>query len=177
MRIIYLIPILFMIGVAQAGVLNLDENKISDGFLTQDGVTYKILDDREFTVNYLDNGFTSYRRIIVENFDELQALEDRINAVFSKVDQLNVQIEDVEKQIAEMGDEKSLLIAELEALKNERDQYKAELSALEAQKNELENTITSNFVVAPQTYQIGVALFILIVVVTILIKTRQYVTK
>ncbi len=177
MRIIYLLTILFMIGVAQAGVLDLDKSKIDDGFLTQDGVTYKILDDREFTVNYLDNGFTSYRRIIVENFNEMQALEERINNVFSRVDQLNVQIEAVEKQISEMGDEKSELLAELDELKMERDEYKAELEVLEAQKTELENTITGNFIVSPQTYQIGVALFILIIVVAILIKTRQYITK
>jgi chromosome segregation ATPase len=170
-------PILILISVAHAGILELDENKIEDGFITQDNVTYRILDDRVFTIKYLNNGFAEYRRIIVENFDEVQDLEERISNVFGKVSQLDQQVDELKNQIAGMEGEKTELLAELKALEEERDIYKSELDELEAKRNELENTLTGNFLVSPQAYQVGLAIFVIILVATIIIKTRQYTMK
>ena len=169
--------VLFLVSIAHAGVLDLDENNIKDGLLTQDGITYRVLDDREFTITYLNNGFVQYRRIIIENFDEVQRLEERIQEVFLSVDHLNYQIETLKNQISDMEDEKTEAKALLASLEEERDLYKAELDELESRKNELENTITGNFLFSPQNYQIGMAVFIILVVATIIVKSREYVVK
>jgi len=172
-----MISVLFLISVAHAGVLDLDESNIEDGFLTQDGVTYRILDDREFTIKYLENGFLKYRRIIVENFDEIRKLEKRIKEVFLAVDNLNYQIEDMKNQISRLEGDKTETLALLVSLEEERDKYKAELDELEVRKNELENTITGNFLLSPLTYQLGITVFIIILVATIIIKGREYLVK
>ena len=168
---------LFLVGVAHAGILNLDENNIKDDFLTQDGITYRILDDRIFTIDYINDGFIQYRRVIVENYDEVISLEKRIRNVFLAIDHLNAQIKNLETQTTEAEEEKAAIQSELESLKQERDMYKAELDELTARKNELENSLTGNLLVSPQTYQVGMAVFILLVVATIIVKARQYMQK
>lgn len=172
-----MIFVLFLISVAHAGVLDLDENNIKDGLLTQDGVTYRILDDKEFTIKYLNNGFVNYRRIIVENFDEVKKLEARIKDVFLAVDNLNYQIEDMKKEISRLEGNKTEAMNLLASLEGERNRYKTELDELEAEKSELENKITGNFLVSPQGYQIGIAVFIIILVATVIVKSREFLMK
>jgi cell division protein FtsB len=168
---------LLLVSIAHAGILDLDANNIKDGSLTQNGITYRILDDREFTIKYLDNGFMQYRRVIVENLDEIKSLEARIKEVFSKVDDLNYQIDILKEQIAATNEEKSSSLALLTSLEEQRDMYKAELDKLNAEKSKLENKITGNFLFSPQGFQIGVAVFIIILVATIIVKAWQFFMK
>ena len=169
--------VLFLVSITHAGILDLDENNIKGGSLTQNGTTYRILDDREFTIKYLDNGFMQYRRVIVENLEEIKSLEARIKEVFSAVDNLNYQIDSLKEQIAATNEEKSSSLALLTSLEEQRDMYKAEMDKLNAEKSKLENKITGNFLVSPQGFQIGIAIFIIILVATIVVKGRELMTK
>ncbi len=145
-------------------------------FIIQDGSAYKILN--EITSSHVSRGtllFVNY--IIFENqtmIDELEAEEREMNFSVSRANFESVRLEAENNRTSDIIEKKSsaLLIAE-----SERNSTRNILSSIEAKKSRLEGVINSSVLLSGGTYNISAAIFIILIILTITMKSRSMMLK
>ncbi len=122
---------------------------------------------------FLENGVTTYRRIIVENLTKIEELEKIMEYLTSEINRLEEEIALLENKTIGLEEFKNKSAAMLDAMKEQRDVYKEHLDELKLRKGALENKITSNILVSPNSFRIGVVVFIIILVAAVVVKGRE----
>ncbi len=145
---------------AEAKLLDLDASNINGSVIVQDGKTYEILSDEKFSVIYLENGMSEFRRIIVQDVTIMDKLKARIEELEEKINQTEERIDYLKARVNVLVFRNETENNVLEALEKQRNLYKAELQKLEEVKSELENMITSNIILSPMSYRIGIVVLI-----------------
>ena len=148
----------------------------ADSFIIQDGSAYKILN--EITSSYAPRGtldFVNY--IIFENqtlIDQLEAKEREMNFSVSRASFESARLEVENIQTSGNIEKKSAALLVSEA---ERNSTRDLLGAIEAKKSRLEGVINSSVLLSGGTYNISAAIFIVLVILTITMKSRSMLLK
>ncbi|MBI2173352.1 MAG: hypothetical protein HYT73_04085 [Candidatus Aenigmarchaeota archaeon] len=145
-------------------------------FVIQDGSAYRILND--ITSSYVSRGtlvFVNY--IVFENqtmIDGLEAKEQEMNFSVSRANFESARLDIENIQTSDSIEKKSaaLLISEAE-----RNSTRDILNALETKKARLEGVINSSVLLSSGTYNISAAIFIILVIITITMKSRSMMLK
>ncbi|MEM7819600.1 MAG: hypothetical protein QXD48_02115 [Candidatus Aenigmatarchaeota archaeon] len=167
-KIAMIFIILMVSSVASARIIDLNENNIVNGAISQNGSLYKVLFATETFSNNL-----FFKRIIVENETKIIELQNEINNLRSKINGLQNEINALENKTIELNEIRKNNEMVLENLKTQREFYENLIVSLESQKNELENKLTSNVVISPTAYRIGIIVFAILIVILILLKIND----
>lgn len=173
-KVLFVIALFLLASISQAKILDLDENNIQKDYVIQDDVTYRIISDQEFFVMYLDNGFSNYRRIVVEELNSIEEVELIIEEIKKEINVLNRKIDELDDKIVTLTEEKEKAQAVLDLLKKQKSLLEEELAMLEALKQELDNSISGMMLISPDGYRLGIIVIIILLVLAIIIKGREF---
>ncbi len=163
---------LFMVLLAipvNAGLLSINDH-VQDGYIIDNGTRYRVLDDSNVFVQFLNNGFTSYRRIIVENADIVDELNKTASNLLLELESLNNQIASLKSEInssKEMKKDAETLLASLE---EQRDKLKAQLDEILEKKEEYENMITGGAIFSATGFWLTIIVFIILLLIVLFLK-------
>ena len=145
----------------------------ADNYMIQDGSTYKILN--EITSSYISGGLVKY--IVAENQTEinnLEFMERELNFSASKAIYESVRLDRENNSTARTIESSKIMLSKTETNRNETRQL---LAAVEGKKTRLENTLNSSVLLNPGSYNIGTAIFIILIIIAVTMKSRSILLK
>ncbi len=140
----------------------------ADNYMIQDGSTYKILN--EITSSYISG---QVRYIVAENqteINDLEFTERELNFSASKAIYESARLERENNATARSIEDNRVMLSSTETQRNETRQL---LAAVEGKKIRLENTLNSSVLLNPGSYNIGAAIFIILIILAVTMKSRS----
>ena len=176
-KLIFIFTLIFLASAVNAATIDLNPNNIRNNNLVQDGSVYKIIDDKNIIFTPRGGNGMEYRRIIVENTTRIEELNQIISGLEKEMQSLDVQLADLQNRTAELESEKTIWENAVVSLTQQRDALKEALTSLETQRDDAKNKITSNIIATPLSYQSALALLVVLVVVVVGVKAREFMKK
>lgn len=173
-KIIFVLALFLLASITQAKILDLDENNIDGEYLIQDNTTYRILSDQKLFVLYLDNGFSNYRRIVVEELNSIEEVESAIEDIKSEINELNKKIDELDDTLVSLNEEKDKALAVLDLMKKQKMVLEEYLAGLEMVKQDMENSISGSMLISPNSYRLGIIVIIILLILTVVIRGRKF---
>lgn len=166
-REIVLIAIMAFSSAVYAGVLPLDEKNIADGKIVQDGNVYNIV---YYTETYLTDG-SVIKRIIVENENDIKALENETNALFTKISDIDEVFAALYANASEINERRENIVAAMELLNRQMEILQNDTAQLQAKKSEVDSVLTGNVVLSPLAFRASLIIFVLLLILVIATRT------
>jgi hypothetical protein len=159
--------ILFLSGTAYADVLPLDEKNIANGKVVQDGNIYNIV---FYTETYLFDG-SIIKRIIVENENEINALENETATLFASIGETNKEFTALNANASEINEKRKNVAAAMELINKENEMVRNNTAQLQEKKGKVDSVLTGNVAMAPLAFRAALIIFILLVILVIAART------
>ena len=173
-KIIFVLALFLLASITQAKILDLNENNIDGEYLIQDNITYRVLSDQELFVLYLENGFSKYRRIIVEELNSIEEVETAIEDIKSEINELNKKIDELDDTLVSLTEEKDKALAVLDLMKKQKTVLEEYLAGLEMVKQGMENSISGSILISPNSYRLGIIVIIILLILTVVVRGRKF---
>jgi hypothetical protein len=144
----------------------------ADDFILSDESAYKVLN--EITSTYKVRGSTFLvKYIVLENVTEINELESKEYDLNFSIERAVFEGKKLENENRDMGKLEEKYVATLSELETQRNATREFLSVIESKKARLEGMLNSAMLISPVSYNAGVAVFIIILILTITMKSRQ----
>jgi SMC interacting uncharacterized protein involved in chromosome segregation len=157
-------------------VLSLNESNIKNGTIAESGTVYSILSDIVDYVDY-DGIKISYRRIIVENLSEIEALSSRIRSLGLEIKALDEKIANQKILVYNLDKNGAASLGTLKMLEDQSNALKEGIAELRKNETALQNTIAGNTILSQSDFRIAVGVFIIILVAAVIMKSREALAK
>lgn len=164
----YMIIMLSVLLISAAGIAE-------EKFIIENETAYKVLN--EVTSGYAseNNGFIKY--VIAENQVEINTLESKEYDLNFSISRAGFESKKLEKDNAEKEAKIINNTAVLSGIEAERNQTKSLLAQVESKKNRLEGIINSSVLMPIGSYNAGMAIFIVLLLLALTMKSRSMLLK
>ncbi len=159
--------LLLFSSIAYAGVLPLDEKNIANGKVVQDGNIYNIV---YYTETYLFDG-SIIKRIIVENENEIEILENETTALFSSIGEIDKEFAALSANISEVNEKRQNVAEAMELINKQNEIIRNNTAQLQEKKSKVDSVLTSNVAMSPLAFRAALIVFILLLILVIAART------
>lgn len=158
--------------VTHAKIIDLDEKNMFGDMLFQDGTLYKVL---YYTETYFNGN--ALKRIVVENTNEITRSDEKIIFLNNEISNLTEKIVKLEEEAEELKNSRDKQIEVVNLLEKQKELAESQLNALINERNELENRITGNIIMSPNSYRIGIVVIIVLISAVVVFKGMEFSKK
>ena len=162
-----ILAIMIMASIAFAGQLPLEEKNMVNGKVVQDNNTYNIV---YYTETYLLDG-TTIRRIVVEDENQIKALEGDVSLLFAKINDVNVEFASLNANASEVNELMQNNVKAMELLNQQRAFLRSDIDNLTARKSQVDSALTGSVVMSPTAFRASLIVFVLLLIVVIAART------
>ncbi len=166
-EIILVSVLLAFSSIVYAGVLPLDEKNIANGKVLQNGNVYNIV---YYTETYLFDG-SIIKRIVVENENEINALENDTTALFSGISEIDKEFAAVNANVSEINEKRRNIAAAMGLINKDNEVIRNDTAQFQEKKSKVDSVLTGNVVMPPLAFRAALIIFILLLIFVIAART------
>ncbi len=167
MRHKIIFAMMIIASIVFAGQLPLEERNTVNGKVVQDNNTYNIV---YYTETYRSDG-SVIKRIIVEDENQIKALEGDVSLLFAKINGINVEFAALNANASEVNELMQNNVKSMELLNQQRAFLRSDVDNLTARKSHVDSALTGSVVMSPTAFRASLIVFVLLLIIVIAART------